>query len=337
MIKPWLFEFFHSVHDPALHDDPAAVQQQFQSYIDLWTDDERLGWEGILFSEHHFGPGYSPSPNLVIAHLAARTTALRLGVLGTVSPYATPWRVAEEFAMLDHLTGGRLEIGVVSGIPPELAIVGISPQHAAEVHAETLEVLAAAISKPLVTHHGKHFSFDDVRITPAFLQPNPPFWTASTSPESAARAGARGLKMCSGFADVEKLVPVFEAYQQGARAAGMPTGPDRVAIRRGVTLVADESELGHAKAAAHDGLREFFAVSTEAMRMPDTAEKPVGKDELIYGTPQQVADSIISQCQALGAGNFMATFNIYDQAELRKNHELFGREVIPRLRAAEIG
>ena len=337
MIKPWNFEFFHSLHDPSRRDDPAAVHQHFQSYLDLWVDDEALGWEGILFSEHHFGPGYSPSPNLVIANLAARTTTLRLGVLGTVSAYATPWRVAEEFAMLDHLTGGRLEMGVVSGIPPELAVVGISREHAAEVHAETLEVLLSAITKPLVSHQGEHFSFEEVRLTPTFLQSSPTVWTASTSPASARRAGERGLKMCSGFANVDKLVPAFEAYQEGARSAGMPTGPDRVAIRRGVALVEDESELDNALDSAKQSVREFFQVSREAMKMPDAPEMPVEKDELIYGTPQQVADEIIRQCKALGAGNFLATFNVFDQQELRKHHELFGREVIPRLRAAEIG
>ena len=227
MIKPWLFEFFHAVHDPAGRDDPAVVQAQFRRYLDLWVDDEALGFEGIFFSEHHFGPGYSPSPNLVIAHLAARTASLRLGVLGSVSAYATPWRVAEEFAMLDHLTGGRLEMGVVSGIPPELAVVGITREHAAEVHAETLEVLLAAISKPLVSHRGRHFSFEDVRITPSFLRPSPAVWTASTSEASARRAGQRGLKMCAGFTNVEKLAPVYGAYQEAAREAGMPSGPDQ--------------------------------------------------------------------------------------------------------------
>src|SRR5437867_2115563 len=125
MIKPWLFEFFHSVHDRSRREDVPTIHQRFKDYVDLWIEDETLGWEGIFFSEHHFGPGYSPSPNLLISHLAARTTKLRLGVLGTVSAYATPWRVVEEFAMLDHLTEGRLEMGVVSGIPPELAVVGI--------------------------------------------------------------------------------------------------------------------------------------------------------------------------------------------------------------------
>ena len=72
MIKPWLFEFFHSVHDPAGHDDPETVHEHYRRYFDLWVGDEGRGFEGIFFSEHHFGPGYSPSPNLLISHLAAR-------------------------------------------------------------------------------------------------------------------------------------------------------------------------------------------------------------------------------------------------------------------------
>lgn len=337
MIKPWLFEFFRAVPDPVGRDNPATVRDHFRRYFDLWIDDEALGFEGIFFSEHHFGPGYSPSPNLVIANLAARTTTLRLGVLGSVSGYATPWRVAEEFAMLDHLTGGRLEMGVVSGIPPELAVVGISREHAAEVHAETLDVLLAAIAKPVVSHQGKRFSFDEVRITPGFLRSSPSVWTASTSEASARRAGSLGLKMCGGFDDVEKLVPVYEAYQEAARSAGMPTGPDQVGIRRQVVIVEDEADRDRAAQIGKEGIETHMRVSSESMKIPDAPPKPIAPDELIHGTPTQVADEIIRQCRALGIGNFVASFNIFDLAELRRTHELFGREVLPRLRAAEIG
>ncbi|MFD5541748.1 LLM class flavin-dependent oxidoreductase [Streptomyces sp. NPDC127079] len=337
MINPWLFEFFHSIHDPARQDDSAAVNAQFKRYFDLWVDDEALGWEGIFFSEHHFGSGYSPSPNLVIAHLAARTTELRLGVLGTVSPYATPWRVAEEFAMLDHLTGGRLEMGVVSGIPPELAVVGIDKPQAAEVHAEILDVLLAAVTKPVVSHHGKHFSFDDLRITPVFLRPSSPVWTASSSAASARRAGERGLRMCGGHSDVDQLVPVYEAYQEGAHAAGNPTGPDQVGIRRVIALVEDEKDSDQAVRRAQEGTDELFRFNMQNMKVPDAPSPHFGRDELIAGTPAQVADEIIRQCRALGVGNFLAVFNVFDLDDLRHQHELFGREVIPLLRAAEIG
>lgn len=239
--------------------------------------------------------------------------------------------------MLDHLTDGRLEMGVVSGIPPELAVVGIAKDHAAAAHAETLDLLQSAITKPLVTHHGDHFSFDDIRITPSFLQSAPSVWTASTSAASARRAGERGLKVCSGFVDAAKLAPVFEAYQEGAKSAGMPTGPDRVAIRRAVTIVADESQLEKANAAAVEGVEEFSRVSFEAMKIPDAPALHLDPDELIVGTPDQVADEIIRQCTIAGAANFLAMFNVFDADQLRMHHELFGREVIPKLRAAQVG
>lgn len=336
MVKPWLFEFFHAVHDPAVRDDPAAVNAHIRRYLDLWVDDEALGFEGVFFSEHHFGPGYSPSPNLLIAHLAARTTTLRLGVLGSVPAYTTRWRVAEEFAMLDHLTGGRLEMGVVSGIPFELAVVGIGRERAAQMHGEIVDVLLDAVAKPDVTHMGKHFSFEDVRLTPHFLRSAPPVWTAATSEASARRAGERGLKMCGGFADVEKLAPVFEAYQEGARSAGRPTGPDQVAIRRKVVLVEDEEDRDRAAQLGQEALDELHRYRVEVMKMPDAPRTRVDRDELIHGTPAQAADEIIRQCQALGVGNFLASFNIFEPEVLRRTHELFGREVVPRLREAEI-
>src|SRR6188768_61866 len=114
MIKPWIFEFFGAPSE--FHDgfDASRSQRYFEAYLDLWTSAEPAGFEGIFFSEHHFGAAYSPAPNLLIASLAARTTRLRLGTLGMVPPYHTPWQLIEEIGMLDHLTGGRLEIGTAA-------------------------------------------------------------------------------------------------------------------------------------------------------------------------------------------------------------------------------
>lgn len=336
MIKPWLFEFFHSEHDLARRENPAAMQQRFQDYIDLWTLDDELGWEGIFFSEHHFGPGYSPSPNLVIANVAARTKNIRLGSLGSVTSYATPWRIVEEFAMLDHFTQGRLEMGVIKGIPPELGVVGLRPPLTAELHEEVIGVLMSAIGKPVISHEGKHYAFENIRVSPGFFQASPSVWTASTNPATARRAGELGLKMCTSFGPTEALAKVVEAYHEGAKSIGKTTGPDDVGLRRSVFLVADESEVDEAGAAVQEGSRELFRFVAEALKIPDAAPEQVSPDEAIYGTPDQVADEIIRQCRIARVGHFLAVFNIFDTAVLRRNHELFGREVIPRLRAAGI-
>ena len=86
---------------------------------------------------------------------------------------------------------------------------------------------------------------------------------------------------------------------------------------------------------AKDGVAELARASGEAMKIPDL-HLPVEEDELIYGTAEQVADEIIRQCRVLHAGHFLASFNIFDADQLRHMHDLFGQEVIPRLRAAEV-
>jgi alkanesulfonate monooxygenase SsuD/methylene tetrahydromethanopterin reductase-like flavin-dependent oxidoreductase (luciferase family) len=84
MIKPWLFKFLPELGSPSTEPNAADVTALFGRYLDLWVRDEALGFEGIFFSEHHFGRSYSPSPNLLIAALGPRTKKLRLGVMGVV-------------------------------------------------------------------------------------------------------------------------------------------------------------------------------------------------------------------------------------------------------------
>src|SRR6478609_1685383 len=101
MIKSWVFELFVPPAELAQRFDPAVSQRHFNTYLDLWASAEPAGFDGIFFSEHHFG------------------------VTGMVPPYHSPWQLVEEIGMLDHLTGGRLEIGTAAGIPQEMAQVGL--------------------------------------------------------------------------------------------------------------------------------------------------------------------------------------------------------------------
>ena len=125
MIKPWIFEFLYAPGGPGEDVAPEVATAVFDAGVAHWQHIDRLGFEGIFFSEHHFGLSYSPSPNLLIAAIARSTERLRLGTMGMVLPLYQPWRVLEEIGMLDHLTGGRLEIGCASGVPQELIQIGM--------------------------------------------------------------------------------------------------------------------------------------------------------------------------------------------------------------------
>ena len=133
MIKPWIFEFLYApgaLGEKVVPETAAAV---FDRGIALWQRMDLLGFEGIFFSEHHFGLSYSPSPNLLIAAIARSTKRLRLGTMGVVLPLYQPWRVLEEIGMLDHLTGGRLRSAAPAVCRRSLIKPGSVPRRAGSV------------------------------------------------------------------------------------------------------------------------------------------------------------------------------------------------------------
>ena len=218
MIKPWVFEFFPNwQRSVGRHRRSESGRRNIsQTYLDIWTRAETLGFEGIFFSEHHFGNAYSPSPNLLISAVAGRTKTLRLGVMGVVVPYYTPWRIYEEIAMLDNLTNGRIEIGTAVGIPQEIAQVGMSMEEARERNEEAMEILDALLSRKrspstasirnsrtCVRCHGRVSS----------RRRNGRRSSVTTPARKAAR---RGSKISTAFNTTDRVKEIFDAYRDEA-------------------------------------------------------------------------------------------------------------------------
>jgi alkanesulfonate monooxygenase SsuD/methylene tetrahydromethanopterin reductase-like flavin-dependent oxidoreductase (luciferase family) len=345
MIKPWIFEFFFAPgeHGRPSEVSPEAAHAHFRRYLRLWERAEPLGFEGIFFSEHHFGRAYSPSPNLIIAHMATRTKRLRLGTLGMVLPYYDPWRVVEEIGMLDHLTGGRLEIGTAAGIPNELKLVGLSYEEARQRFDESLEVLDAALANSVVSHHGKFWKFDNLRMVPRPLQqPAPPKWTTVLSTASARKSARRGSKICTAFQSRERVKDIFDAYRDEAERLGAPAGPEQLAIRRIVSISESEAAAQALSRAAVEQMKTGVAIDPRAAMKTALLDVPnpsagfvVGDDEFVTGTPSQVAEEIVEQCRFVGAGHFVAMMSHKDDIE--RAWELFGEQVNPVLRKASLG
>jgi alkanesulfonate monooxygenase SsuD/methylene tetrahydromethanopterin reductase-like flavin-dependent oxidoreductase (luciferase family) len=342
MIKPWIFEFLYAPGALGEEIAPAVATATFDAGVALWQRMDKLDFEGIFFSEHHFGLSYSPSPNLLIASIARSTERLRLGTMGMVLPLYQPWRVLEEIGMLDHLTGGRLEIGCASGVPQELIKVGIAGEENRERFNEALQILDAWLDAPVISHHGRYWSFDNLRIVPRPLQqPAPPKWTTVVSTASAARSAGRRSKVCTAFESVARIRQIFDAYRAEADRVGFACGPDHLAIRRNVSVAASEAEALETANMAKEMTRAVLAgdprVKADASSLLDAkAGFAVHDDEFIAGTPAQVAEQIVEQCRAVGAAHILA---ILGRAVDRSRVEavtLFGAQVIPILRRAEV-
>jgi alkanesulfonate monooxygenase SsuD/methylene tetrahydromethanopterin reductase-like flavin-dependent oxidoreductase (luciferase family) len=194
----------------------------------------------------------------------------------------------------------------------------------------------------VISHHGKFWHFDNLRLTPRPLQqPSPPVWVTVVSTSSARKAARRGVKLCTGFHPLSKIIEILDAFRDEARRIGRSVGPEDLCIRRQVTMLDDDREAAAAVDALLRNMRKFL----EADPRLDTPDRPavldtptahafsIGDDEVIAGTADSVAAQIIEQCSAAGAGHFAANFNRAQPPEiLKKWYAEFGRRVIPRLR-----
>lgn len=345
MIKSWAFEFMFASPELEENFDPQKSIDYFNFYLDLWARAESQGYHGLLLSEHHFGGGYTPSPNLMLPVIAQRTKHMRLGVMGNVLPYHNPWRMAEEFGMLDNLCGGRLEIGMSAGIPAEFRSIGMEPGEARGRFNESMEIIDAALKEGVINYKGEHFSYENLSIVPRPVQqPTPPIWTTVISLESSRKSGRRGSKIATGFVPTTKVKEIVDAYNEEAGNAGNPTGPDQVALRRQVIIDTDEAAATERGKQFAEGFREFLEANDErtikkgsgqALDQPGQHGYQLGDDEFIVGSPEQVAEQIIDQCKSSGVGNFQVVFSGHgDLDQLARSWELYGKGVIPLLNKA---
>lgn len=155
------------------------LHQYYADRLQLVSLYDRLGFYAYHVAEHHATPlGMAPSPSVFLSSVAQRTQRLRFGPLVYTLPLYHPLRVAEEICMLDHLSSGRLQVGVGRGISPiEVGYYGVDPVKSQSMYIESYAVVMKALTHAVLDHHGEHYSFREVPIELRPLQqPHPPIW-----------------------------------------------------------------------------------------------------------------------------------------------------------------
>ena len=174
---------------------PLPLRDYYEARLKLIEAYDRAGFHAYHLAEHHSTPlGMAPSPSVFLAAAAQRTKRLRLGTMVYALPLHHPLRMIEEICMLDHLSGGRLDIGFGRGSSPiELEYYGQDPEDAPRVYAEALDVVMRGLKEKVLNAETRTHRFEDVPMEFAPLQqPHPPLWYGVHSPESAERAARMG-------------------------------------------------------------------------------------------------------------------------------------------------
>jgi alkanesulfonate monooxygenase SsuD/methylene tetrahydromethanopterin reductase-like flavin-dependent oxidoreductase (luciferase family) len=161
--------------------EAVPIGRQYDERIQLIVEAERLGFTRYHVAEHHLTPlNLAPSPTVFLTAVARHTSRIRLGSMVLCLPLYHPVRLIQEICMLDHLSGGRFELGVGRGVRDvEHEWFGLDPMQSRERYQETLDVVLQGLREGTLDHHGTFFNFDDVPLhcQPA-QQPLPPLWYA---------------------------------------------------------------------------------------------------------------------------------------------------------------
>src|SRR2546428_4846218 len=220
-----------------------AERQAFEELLEQIQLTERVGFDEAWFAEHHHSDyGMLSSPNLIIAALAQRTERLRFGNLVNVVPLHDPMRLAEECAILDILTGGRLNVGLGRGVPRDDLKHGLDRDTAQARFEEGIEILQRAWIEDTFTYSGKAWSYVDISCRPRPLQkPHPPIYYGATSLESPAMVARRGWNLALSRQPLANCIRAIAAYREARAALGNPLGGgDAITVRQIYIARSDE-------------------------------------------------------------------------------------------------
>ena len=317
-------------------DEPVA--RTFDERIETIKAAEAAGFRNYHLAEHHSTPlGMGPSPSVFLAAVSRATSKIRLGPLVYLLPLYNPLRLTEEICMLDHLSHGRLEVGVGRGVSPiELGFFGVNADDSGDITNEALEVIRQGLGHERLNHRGHYFQFEDVPMSISPYQESIPFWVASMSPQGLQKAANEGMHS----ALLGSCEMVKEAVQTYRDNSSNNVNDKRQGMLR-LIVVADSHDK--AEALGRAALANWFT-KLNKLWLEYKVEAPLigamGDFDLatqvgavVVGTPAEVADNLQGQIAETGVNHVLAqmAFGDLPHADEMRSLQLFAEQVMPQL------
>ncbi|HUZ13782.1 MAG TPA: LLM class flavin-dependent oxidoreductase [Caulobacteraceae bacterium] len=297
---------------------------------------DRAGYDAVWLAEHHFSAfSVCPSVHMMATMAAARTRRLRIGTAVSLAPFYHPLRLAEEVALLDHLSGGRVNWGAGRGFSRvEFDAFGIAVDESASRFRETVEIVLAAWRDERVVHRGAHFRIEGVEVLPKPLQqPHLPVWMAATSDGAIDWAAGRGFSiLMDPHCTHAELGVKRRRYGEALAAAGHAEAARDIPMARLIAIApsaARAAEVARRGAAwtvgSYIGPQHRPAhAAPSAVAQSDPVQRYVD-DVIIHGTPRGVVEQI-RKLQETAALNYLLCAPLSQES-----FSLLTDEVLPAL------
>ena len=349
---------------PNSYYDPVKGHALYNRYLDELEYADQLGFDGIGINEHHQNAyGLMPTPGVIAGALARRTRGT-LAVLGRALPLVNnPCVIAEEFSMIDNITGGRLIAGFVRGIGAEYHSWNMNPAFSHERFGEAHDLIVRAWTETGPFHwRGKHYDFRYVNTWPRpYQQPHPPIWIPSQGSRETivwAAAAERKYTYLQTYSPVAAVKRFLDMYREEAQKAGYTATPEQLGWMAPVFVgETDASAREEAKPHIESFANKFLRMTPEMVRPPGylslasanavleakssqaggarTIDQLIESGQLICGSAATVRDQLAEHEKTLGLGHFLALlqFGTLPHDATMRNIERFAKDVIPQLRA----
>ncbi len=357
------------------HVKPEVAARTYAEHLEAWEEIDRLGFDGIGFNEHHASPyGLMNSPNLMAASAAQRTKNCKLLIYGNLLPLHEPLRLAEELAMIDCLSNGRLISGFARGIPREYQVHNVPLADSRARFEEAFEIVTRAWAEEVFSYEGRFWQYHDVAIWPRPIQtPRPPVWIPITgSKELIEWAGRNDIPITPGEGNVGMREDIIRYYAKCLAGAGHRITPDHLNVGA-IAWVADSKaqavdEYGpyflyfnrtlfsHGNVTETDINRKAGYVTTSStdyvrpenlraagrlradfrnMTMDDVRARAA---EMPWGTPDEVTARIIATAEHAGSNTVLLHLNrgAVPHEQFMAQIRRFARDVLPALQAHKI-
>jgi alkanesulfonate monooxygenase SsuD/methylene tetrahydromethanopterin reductase-like flavin-dependent oxidoreductase (luciferase family) len=335
--------------------DPQQAVSVSAARLDEVDLADNLGFDWIGCAEHHYSPGsLVPNVSVMAAAITQRTRKARVCIMGALLPLNNPVRIAEEYALIDTLSGGRLVAGLLRGAPYEYLVYNVPPAESRSRFEEAWElVMRAWTDTEPFGWEGAHYHFRTISIWPRPIQqPLPPVFISGSSRESAEFAATHRIGLGLAFTNLPLAAPSVRLYRDKAAECGWEPTPDQIVYGHMPVYVAETDEEAFAMArprAEHAHLNPgmlaanrlvaeagFFGprnpelirrFQTMGSQATPSLEQQIELGMLVCGGPDTIVEQLRHVRDTLGAGVVSLNFAGASTAAI----ELFGREVLPRM------
>lgn len=322
-----------SVQDHHPSHNSRTVSQLYDQVLGLACLAEQYGYEGFFVAEHHFHEyGVVPNPAVMLSAMAQRTQRIKLGSAISILTFHSPLTIAENYSMLDTLSGGRLVFGVGSGyLKHEFEGYNIDGQTKRERFDENLMLVERLLKGERVTYHGRYNTLNSVQINVLPVQSELPLHVAVLRKEAAYHVGRQGRRMmCVPYASVDSFDEIGEImaeYRRGREEVGLTD-------HRGMAMMALHTHVAESDAEARRVAANPFDlyVATRLYAKSATYDDIVRNGLSLFGSPDTAADKLL-RLHEMGVDHVLTlqSFGLMPREEVERSIRMLAQQVMPRL------